>query len=511
MWRNTVFFWFVIALALASCTKYEGAHDASSMVLPGGDAALLTPSLERLAIPNAPADAISERGTLRVPVNRSVSSGQALDLEFFRFKRLAEADPDTPPIFLLRGGPGYPGLGDAVESEAFYERAILRYTRLTDLVIIGQRGFGSSGDLSCPGVARSPYDEVDTSEKSRARYRRTAEMCRDHYLQQGLDLSGYNIKEMADDVADVATSLGYQSIQLKGSSFGAFWSIAVLRQHPDLVERATLSALEGPDHTIDRPTAVKTTLTNIANAAAQSERYQERIPEEGLIDAYQSTIDAADREPFVVSFDDEETGASITINIDGDALRRFSYGVTNRPNYRYVMHDWPDDLLNIIEGNFDVVAPLLYRYSTGTDADSAAEEIIECSSGISPERRAEIAQDPAIAFVGTPALLDERICDLWGEAVVDMDRSDFDIDVPTLLISGTWDISTPYDQAKTVRQLFRDHHFVTVEGGSHGAIFEAEETDPAFLAALFEWYVTGSKQNLPDVVELPALDWQGGN
>ena len=363
--------------------------------------------------------------------------------------------------------------------------------------------------MSCDSVPPSTSEEVSTSAESRDRYRRTAELCRDKYLAKGLDLSGYNVREMAGDVAEVSKALGYETVQLKGNSFGSFWSLAVIRHYPDLVARATLSALEGPDHTFDRPSAVKTAFETMAEAAEDSERYAERIPEEGLIAAYQAVIDRADAAPIQTSFVDEESGETITMNIDGDALRRFSYGVTRQPVYRYVMHDWPEDLLKIIEGDMSDVAPRLHRYIGGTDADSAAEEIIECSSGISDQRRNDIDDDPARRFVDPPILFDRSMCDLWSEAIVEMDHSDFVTDVPTVLIQGTWDISTPYSDAQTVRNLFTNHHFVTVEGGSHGAIFEAEEQSPEFTQSLYDWYASGDLSSMPQTITLETLSWRG--
>ncbi|MFK7886565.1 MAG: alpha/beta hydrolase, partial [Gammaproteobacteria bacterium] len=294
-----------------------------------------------------------------------------------------------------------------------------------------------------------------------------------------------------------------------GNSFGSFWGIAVLRHHPDLVARATFSALEGPDHTFDRPSAVKAAFSNLAEAAAKSERYADRVPPEGLIAAYQSVIDRAQDEPIVTSFVSEDTGEMVTLTIDGDGFRRFIYGVTKLPVFRYTTSDWPDDLLRIIEGDLSVMAPRLHGYITGTDADNAAEEIIECSSGISSARRNDINRDPSLAYVSPPALFDKETCAIWGEAVVEMDRSDFTSPVPTVLIQGTWDISTPYEDAQTVRTIFSNHHFITVDGGSHGAIFEAEETDSGFGAALDQWYANGEKDRLPDTVKLPALNWHG--
>lgn len=499
----------VFLLALSACVHSGGRENQRSDLPPNTINAERPVTLAPLTIPNAPEGSVSERGVISVPVNRSKTAGQTIDVEFYRFKRLAEARPDTPPIFLLNGGPGYPGLGDAVENKAFYKKSIQRYTRLSDLIIVGQRGFGTSGDLACPELPPSDLKDTDTSVKSEARYRHASVVCRDKYLNEGKQLDGYNVKEMAADVAEIAKGLGYKRIQIKGNSFGSFWGIAVLRYYEDLVERATFAALEGPDHTFDRPGAIKTALSHIARDAAMSERYADRIPPEGLLAAYESVIERADKTPITTSFVDKLSGETVHLKIDGQALRRFLYGVTTRPLFRYTMYDWPDDLLKIIEGNFSEVAPRLAQYQTRTGADNAAEEIIECSSGISADRRAEINNDPAQTLVRTASLFDEKACAVWGDAVVDMNRSALKTSVPTVLIQGTWDISTPYEQARTVRNLFSDHQFVIIENGSHGAIHEAEESDTTFREALDLWYAVGDSSAIPEVVELPEMDWNG--
>ncbi|MEL7101697.1 MAG: alpha/beta hydrolase [Pseudomonadota bacterium] len=500
----------VIALITSSACQTE----SSNVVLSKSTTSVSTRHLEvskvvtqDILLPNIRAGAVNERGVLTVPVNRSKPMGEMIDVEFFRFKRLPEANPDTPPIFLLRGGPGYPGLGDAIKNEKLYERAIYPYTKITDLVIVGQRGFGTSGDLTCDSVPPSSLNEVSNSEESRNRYRQTAEQCRDKYLAQGRDLSGYNVKEMAADVADIARGLNYDGIQLDGTSFGSFWAMAVIRQHPDLVARATLSALEGPDHTFDRPGAVKAALEAMASSAASSDRYKDRIPEEGLLEAYEAVIQRAENSPIPTTFIEEDTGETISFDIDADALRRFAYGVRRKPVFRHVMKDWPDDLLKIIEGDFSDVATRLYGYMLGTDADNAAEEIIECSSGISSNRRRAINSDPAKSLINPAVLFDTSICAVWDDAIVAMDRSDFSSDIPVVLIQGTWDISTPFEDAKSVRMLFINNHFVTIEGGSHGARFEAEDHDSSFISAIDHWYATGDASKIDQSISLPELRW----
>ncbi|MEM7763361.1 MAG: alpha/beta fold hydrolase [Pseudomonadota bacterium] len=458
-------------------------------------------------IPNSPDGVLNQRGTLTVPVNRRTGGTQSIELEFYRFSRLPSANAATPPLFVLRGGPGYEGLGDRIENTDFYRDAIRRYTEITDVVIVGHRGFGTSGATPCPDESLVEFGDVSQQEQRRARSLLAAKACHQLYLDKGQDMTGYNVLEMADDVVAVADALGYEQIQLKGNSFGSFWGMAIIRRHADRISRATFSALEGPDHTFDRPSAVRDALLMMEASAAQSPRYRDRMPADGLVVALERLRAAADREPISVTYTDEDSGDVIEVSIHGDGIAKLSRGVTRPPFFRYLMHDWPDDLLRMLDGDFTEAAWRLNRFYTYPGADNAAKTIIECSSGISPQRRREFENDPAMAIIGKPPLFDDGICEVWADAVRPMDTSAFESDVPVVLVHGDWDVSTPRENADGVRRLFRDHHFVEVVGGSHGAIYEAEENDPAFIDALDHWYATGDRTRLPDRIELPPLDW----
>ena len=52
----------------------------------------------------------AERGMMFVPVNRSKKNSAVIAVEVYRFKRSEKANPETPPIFYLHGGPSFGGL-----------------------------------------------------------------------------------------------------------------------------------------------------------------------------------------------------------------------------------------------------------------------------------------------------------------------------------------------------------------------------------------------------------------
>ncbi|NIP60549.1 MAG: hypothetical protein GWO00_22245, partial [Gemmatimonadetes bacterium] len=79
---------------------------------------------------------------LFVPQDRSRPEAGVLSLVFYRFPAQEGAPSSVPPIFVLHGGPGFGGL--ELEEPGYYERNVEAYARFTDVVVVGQRGFGPS-------------------------------------------------------------------------------------------------------------------------------------------------------------------------------------------------------------------------------------------------------------------------------------------------------------------------------------------------------------------------------
>jgi pimeloyl-ACP methyl ester carboxylesterase len=74
--------------------------------------------------------------------------------------------------------------------------------------------------------------------------------------ERGIRLEAYNMRESADDADAVRRAFGYMAITLWERSYGSHLALAVLRQHPDAVERLILVSPEGPDHTWKLPSHV---------------------------------------------------------------------------------------------------------------------------------------------------------------------------------------------------------------------------------------------------------------
>ena len=448
-----------------------------------------------------------DRGIAEFPANRRTGSTATVPVEVVRFARNAEAPQGVPPMVYLQGGPGYGSIYEFLDDSRFYTRTLQPLLAITDVILVGQRGFGPS---AMPCEDREPLslsESFDDAAREQA-WQSGLERCRQAWEAAGRDLDGINVVEAAADVADAVQALGYSQVQLYGMSFGSHHGLVILQNHPELVARATLGALEGPDHTVDSPDGLLAGLSAIAAEAEASPALRDHIPPEGLLAAYQNLIHRADAEPITVHTQNPDTDAPITLQLDGDDFRELSGGVTRGLKFRFIMPAWPLDLLTMLDGDYRFAARRIFRLNTSTGLDPAAVYAYDCASGISRDRRTRYRQSPAIDMVGQTWHEHETDCAPWGVDLGEAFRAGADIGVPTVLLHGTWDMNTPFANAQELRPALQNHHFVAIEGGSHGAVREATEAVEGFGDTLLHWYATGDWSQIPERVELPPLEWE---
>lgn len=447
--------------------------------------------------------ASAERGLLFAPIVRSKPASGVLAVEVYRFEASAEAPIDAPPLFVLNGGPGYPGLAGRLHDPGFFEERIEPYTVLGDVVVLGQRGIGSSWPNTVCAGSGPPLV--------------AGKRCREHWEERGLDLRGFTVIEAAADVRDAARALGYERIRLEGGSFGSHWAMAVLRYHPELVERAVLHGMEGPDHTYDSASGLLGSLRRVASTAESSERLRGHLPEGGLIAGFERAVEELRRGPVTVTVDHPGTGEPTEMRFTLPEMQRMIFGTTRRVGSRRSMPSWPADLIALSNGDFTRAAlSRLADSGSGEDEDepdierlrTASFFMLDCSSGVSEERRERLNSDPANWLLGNPSIFYQMACRAWDADLGDEFRTGFSSDVPTAIVHGDWDISTPYDNAVELAPAFSRGKLVTVVGGSHGALREAYEEGEGFREALFTFLRTGDLDALPDKVVLPEIAWE---
>ncbi len=266
--------------------------------------------------------------------------------------------------------------------------------------------------------------------------------------------------------------------------------------------------MEGPDHTYDMPSGVLAVLERISAEAEASPRLAGHVPEAGFLGALEELHDALEEEPVDYELIHPRTGEPEVVRIDGNALRRVALGVTGRVNSRSGVGTWPADVLRMYEGDFEPVArALLGRSGERTGLQTASFFMLDCGSGISPARREKLLADPAARIVGRLEYLYETACPAWEADLGEEFRRGFETEIPTVVVHGTWDVSTPFENALECLPFFENLNFVVVEGGTHGALREAMGFSPDFAAALMAFATRGETGGLPGEVRLPPIAW----
>jgi pimeloyl-ACP methyl ester carboxylesterase len=448
----------------------------------------------------------AERGILFAPIHRARDEETAvIGIEVYRFRASANAQPGTPPIFFLHGGPSFAGLERSLESTGTFEERWLPLTDVADVVVVGQRGIGSSKPTTTiettttPAPANRATNLSEAQEELQQILRREQEF----WVQSGVDLSGFTVLEAAEDVNDVRKALGYDKITIWGGSFGSHWGMTLMRLHPEIVERAILRGMEGPDHTYDHPGHLWNVYERVAQEAERSPELRDMIPEGGLIAALETVIERATTNPFTVTVTDRNDGTQHEVLFDGESIKQLSRGFSGG------LPGWPADVVTMWRGDFRRAAERLYRQAS-TDARgfrTASYFMLDCGSGITTRRLAEYDGDPAMKILARMNWGYVAGCPVWGSDLGDGFRQNFETPIPTVIVHGTWDTSTPYENAVELVPYFTNSKFIPVIRGPHGAIQAAMRVSDEFRRGILHFAASGDTSRLPDRVTMPSVRW----
>ena len=137
---------------------------------------------------------------------------------------------------------------------------IREYVKKRDVIIVNQRGNANVPGLQGDGMnwhtPGSDLDEPLSIPKASRRLADSAAEAFERWHSRGVDLAGYDILNMVADIDDLRVAFGYDTIALRGGSFGSQWSLAYMRRWPDRVDRALLFGIEPLDHAYDSPQGI---------------------------------------------------------------------------------------------------------------------------------------------------------------------------------------------------------------------------------------------------------------
>jgi pimeloyl-ACP methyl ester carboxylesterase len=424
------------------------------VLLAAASSALAAPRLEReRCLFKAPRSDRLECYLLIVPENRDKPQGREVRLKVavLKAKRPIESDP----LVYLAGGPGDSpliastgGADPLSEGDWWNDTANIRRSR--DVIILSQRGAGgATPNLDC-------FDNR-TTETARARRRAVTEpqerdilvRCRADFERRKFDLAMYTTPALADDVADLARAFSLSRINLYGISYGTRWALETMRRHPELVRAVVLDGVYPPQVNGEQnePQIVRAVFEKLYAECSADSFCRQRHGDLG--DAVRSLVEDAERKPveLTLQLDDGPQparlqGAQLLMVLlhmmrQGEAaLVPETVAAIQRNDLRLLKQyaeDFENDDGGLLEQNAQQFGGLFNTIEcreSWSAVDLAARERAILTSGI----------------YGLTAKLSKlsTFCPIWNvPAAPSSERQPVSSEIPTLLLSGTYDWLTP--------------------------------------------------------------------
>jgi pimeloyl-ACP methyl ester carboxylesterase len=440
-----------------------------------------------------------ELGTLFVPENRNDPKSRIIGVGFARFR--GPQAGDAPPQFHMPGGPGNTLVGQLkadLRSLPGTLKTIQRYARVSDVILVDQRGWSERGDLLrfAKPLPPEPLDQPGSLSRTIAVTLAAAKDTVKEYASKGIDLRGYTVLECADDVYDLKKALGYDRIMLVGTSYGSQWSFAIMRRHPEIVARVLLSGVEPLNHGFDMPSHILSGLHRMWWEAEQDPKIQPYLPPGGLAAAAREVLNRFRRGPIQVKVEDEKTKQSQTVTIGlEDFQRSFLLLASN-----------PANLLSMYYEHYDLLGKLMLRgrQSPRTE-DVLIRQVIDSAQGVTPERLYLLRSDPGTDYLGgwnfEP---DVASADVWPtEDEGDDFRTEIVSRIPVVFAHGDWDLNTPLENTLHIAAFFPNSRIIIGIRGGHGILEPIAQNDPQTFEKILQYLRTGAMDDLPAWVTLP--------
>ena len=360
-------------------------------------------------------------GTLIVPENRSKPSARLIALPVVRIH--SRAPQPIEPIFWLEGGPGQSNFKARVPAWLLADH---------DVVLVGYRGVDGSSVLECPEIGQAFRGKGGDllGPASLANIARVVAEASKRLQAEGVDLEGYTIPEVVQDLETARVALGYDRIDLLSMSYGTRIAQIYAYLYPASLHRSAMISVNPPGHFVWEPSTIDAQLQYYARLWAQDPRQAQRTA--SLADALRQVRRHMPRRWLLFPIDPGK------VRLIAFAML-FHRGSAPRVFDAYLAAAQGDSSgLWLMSAASDFVLPKMLTWGDLFAKGSSAD--------YDPSRNYARELDPPESILGSPLALA-----IWGTAgkawpaklIPPELRQPQPSDTPTLLVSGSVDFSTP--------------------------------------------------------------------
>jgi len=409
----------------------------------------------------------AECGTLVVPENWDKPGSSLIALPVVRIP--ASGPNPAEPVFFLRGGPGQSNFSWTPPDWLLENH---------DVVMVGYRGMEGSVTLACPEVNRliKAHAGKDLfSEQARVEYRAAANQCAAALQKTGVDLSGYTVPGVVEDMEAVRSALGYDRINLFSQSYGTRVAQIYAYMHPDSLNRLVLIGVSIPGSFIDDPAVFDKMFEHISELCAQDATCSSR------------TSDIA-RTVYEVNHNMPKRW--LFFKIDPDTIRlgthfAFMSNASMSMVFEAYLAAGEGDPSGLAMANLYIPMQPIDRQVFGDQSNKAGTLDRDKYDGIESISLGDSIMGGPLSELFWPMAVD------WPIQLIPKELREFqETDVEMLLVNGTLDFATPPIALEKARPYFNKAQMVLLPEFSHTGDVQMLQPE-AFKRLITSYYDTG--------------------
>ena len=390
-------------------------------------------------------------GSLTVFEDRAAQSGRTIDLKIVVARALRRV-PKPDPLFVLVGGPA----GGAATMADRLTPMFGGIRKDRDLVFVDQRGTGASNPLDC-----EPAEQTLSAiaEQPVERLQRCLE-------RLDADPRFYTTAPAMDDVDDVRRWLGYDRINLWGSSYGTRAALVYLARHESAVRSIVLDSAGAIDSqfVLNLPRDSQRALDRLVADCAAEQACARRFPNLGA--TVNAVLEQAAARP-TIHMVHPRTRTPIEATISRDLVASTILYALYLPITASLL---PQMLSDAEQGDFQGLLSL--RLIDGPPPVGTGEGTfvsVYCSEDMPRFARDDAAREAAGTFLGLAALdTFFKPCSFWPKATIEPGFYEAPVsDKPVLVLSGDLDPVLPPARGEQIAKSLANARQVVVPGAGH--------------------------------------------
>ena len=396
-------------------------------------------------------------GSYQVWEDRASRSGRRIEVHVVVAPAQSPSrEPD--PVFVFVGGPGL-GAAELLDYDLVSE---LHHER--DVVYIDLRGTGRSNRIDCSRPPEETPAQWYFGGHLEPRFVRSCLSAIDH-----ADVSLYTTPLAMDDVDEIRAALGYDRINLVGTSYGTRAIQVYLRRHEDTVRSAVLVGVAPTDFKSPLPLA-RALDRGIERVIQDCERRADCKAEYPDLRAdWKAARALFERGPVAVTFEHPASGEPETVSISGgvfaDGLRRRLYSRSGAAEVPGFLHAAAHGDLSSFAAYFFRANYVLRKYSS-----EGVFLSVTCAEDVRFITEDDIARETVGTFMGDYRVrAQQAACEAWppGRGVSDRFTDAVRSDARVLLVTGELDPATPPEWARAAARSLTNSRLVTFSRESH--------------------------------------------